>query len=67
MGRTWVFSSFIINQCMEIFWFLAFTLYFGRNIMLKFSGEKEPKMVFLSFTKINAWNFTDSLYEVTQA
>ena len=52
---------------MEIFWFLAFTLYFGRNIMLKFSGEKEPKMVFLSFTKINAWNFTDSLYEVTAA
>ena len=48
--------------------FLIFSiLYFGRNIMFKFSGEKKPKMVFLSFTKINAWNFTDSLYEVATA
>lgn len=66
MGRTWVFFKFYHKPMYGNFLIFSI-LYFGRNIMFKFSGEKKPKMVFLSFTKINAWNFTDSLYEVATA
>ena len=71
MCQKWGFTNFMKNLQSLIFCLFLCLFVFGKNLITRYSARRGPKWaqnkVFQVLSKVNAWNCSDFLHEVTAA